>query len=1049
MRFILALTVLVVLLVPAGLYSEELSPEIKANLAKMNKNVTDNIAVSGKVLYRKLNVYWTDTPPTLDGRMDEECWRNAEVAEDFYLHASILLKGLKRPANQTEVRVCYDSEALYVFYKMFDNSMSELVLGQPQDYRDILNVHADQIELFLDPNLGNNRPDREQDNMYYQMCVNPHGTTYDSRGYSGLAWNPDWHPRTRVTEKYWTVEARIPFRELAFPNRWLATPRNGDVWGVLFARDQGSLKEWSRWTSSGMGRPGFHPVKNFGRLVFAGRRDGLPFASAKIKDFKPIFFGKNSLQFALAHKVDGGLLRLTRDGKVVEERKLKPEKEIKLTYNVPAGGKWSAEFTLRADGKEVYRYYTARRLFRAFALLGEIERKTAKALARLDTIKHPNASALRKRCNELSGRARAVLKDSKSGRITEDKIPELRELQAAWKKFKFEIFRIDAYPSGKTDSPFTAIAVRPTTKVFRHRGVKNEFAKGVELRAAGTDRESFQLAVVPFWNDLKDLKVTVGPLKSEAGEIPASEIKWFTVDYVKVAENHLKALPGYDPDDPDALRWWPDVLLPGKAKLDAPNDRITTLWFDVHCPQGTSAGRYVGGVTLAANGHSVRVPLALTAHGFDIPKHPSLMQNHWLHYLYFSRFYGKLDFYKSNDAFLAQYEKHLQFLERYRGATYPFGRLNWRFVKAYLEPDGRYTFDFTDLKRIIRLGQKYGANFFGSSFGCNPGGVVPIISGVYKVTDRRTGKMIPLKDCPNMKDLWKERSQLQPLEDVLFSSPFYSDYLKQLVSFMKRIGILDESYYELFDESKPNVIIKAHTPLRKIVPDLPLMDYGPYPTQSYMKLKPAGYEDIWVPGLNDRIFSGENFKALKERRIKYGERYGFYTCGNMPRPDGRFRPFTKVYQSYVAPRIIPWFAWKYRVDTFLVFMFFSGMPEKGWPKVPAVTDPAGYTTLIYPGDDYEFIPSIRLACLRDGMEDYEYFRVLHKLSAYLDPDYGPHAKRLKEVDKELAIEEDICAKPTQWTRDVRLLEEKRSRVVALIKAVKKDIADYKSRALRH
>jgi len=46
-------------------------------------------------------------------------------------------------------------------------------------------------------------------------------------------------------------------------------------------------------------------------------------------------------------------------------------------------------------------------------------------------------------------------------------------------------------------------------------------------------------------------------------------------------------------------------------------------------------------------------------------------------------------------------------------------------------------------------------------------------------------------------------------------------------------------------------------------------------------------------------------------------------------------------------------------------------------------DHGGQGVLIYPGPDFEVIPCMRLASVRDGLEDYEYFKMLHDLARYL------------------------------------------------------------------
>ena len=123
------------------------------------------------------------------------------------------------------------------------------------------------------------------------------------------------------------------------------------------------------------------------------------------------------------------------------------------------------------------------------------------------------------------------------------------------------------------------------------------------------------------------------------------------------------------------------------------------------------------------------IPVTLEAQGFDIPKHPTLKNNHWLDYSYINKYYAKrpgFKFPQDFSGFMALYRRHLEVLERYRVATYPFGPMNWEWIAASRELDGHYRFDFAKLKEVVELAREHGANWFCSSFGCNPGGVIPI-----------------------------------------------------------------------------------------------------------------------------------------------------------------------------------------------------------------------------------------------------------------------------------------------------------------------------------
>ena len=157
------------------------------------------------------------------------------------------------------------------------------------------------------------------------------------------------------------------------------------------------------------------------------------------------------------------------------------------------------------------------------------------------------------------------------------------------------------------------------------------------------------------------------------------------------------------------------------------------------------------------------------------------------------------------------------------------------------------------------------------------------------VLDLASGKTVALKECPDMKPLYAGREGLRPYDTILYLSPFYRDYLPQLVAFMKRNGVQEDSYFEQFDEHGPLTYIPPHRVLRELAPGLKLMNYGAQPLATERKARGVGYADRWAPGLG-ALDKPEVLQTLQRRRAEHGETYGFYVCGVMERPDGKDTP---------------------------------------------------------------------------------------------------------------------------------------------------------------
>lgn len=179
----------------------------------------------------------TDSPPTIDGRLEDAGWTAAPVVTGFLQHEPF--EG--RPASErTEVRVLYDDEALYVGAWLFDSNPGGIVVGESR--RDASLEDTDAILIVLDTYL-----DRQN---AFVFGTSPAAVEYDgqvtregggggpgrnrqqsgSGGGFNLNWDGSWRVQTSRDERGWYAEFRIPFSTLRY---------SGDteqVWGLNLAR---------------------------------------------------------------------------------------------------------------------------------------------------------------------------------------------------------------------------------------------------------------------------------------------------------------------------------------------------------------------------------------------------------------------------------------------------------------------------------------------------------------------------------------------------------------------------------------------------------------------------------------------------------------------------------------------------------------------------------------------------------------------------------------------------------------------------------------------
>jgi hypothetical protein len=196
-----------------------------------------------------LQVHRSTSPLRIDGRLDEDVWTAAPAATDFVQAEPI--EGA--PAqHQTEVRVLYDEEAMYVGARMYDDSPNAIAR---QLVRRDETGQFDFFELSLDPNL-----DLRTGYVFQISAAGVQGDAYlfdDVR--DDRSWDAVWESAIQVDEQGWTAELRIPLSQI----RYLPSPTPQD-WGINFTRRRVASNERSHFSLESRQRHG--RVSVFGRL---------------------------------------------------------------------------------------------------------------------------------------------------------------------------------------------------------------------------------------------------------------------------------------------------------------------------------------------------------------------------------------------------------------------------------------------------------------------------------------------------------------------------------------------------------------------------------------------------------------------------------------------------------------------------------------------------------------------------------------------------------------------------------------------------------------
>lgn len=502
-----------------------------------------------------------------------------------------------------------------------------------------------------------------------------------------------------------------------------------------------------------------------------------------------------------------------------------------------------------------------------------------------------------------------------------------------------------------------AAVVNPLERVRLEQSVDGDAA--AEVYAARGEYESFQVVVTAQNGPLVDVNASASPLENGSGGVlDASHVTLYREVFVPVRHSVRYGVcpPGLVPDalvpfvnpytgEEIAEPKWTDGKRVGPrfgaADFDVFEGQNAVIWVDVRVPTDAKPGVYEGALKLTAdNAAAVEVPVRLTVWDFVLPPGPT-HENHFGGFERVAGYYG-LDanseqFHKIEDRYIAMMAEH---------------RINPP-VPARLKPevgeDGTPQFSEELTAKWAEFMKRYNVTNvqvprapFGDITGANREKAVNFYRGWYAFLDANG---------------WAERAYLYMLDEPN-----------------------DAEAYERVRELGA-VVAEAEPRLRRLVVEQP---YTQNP--AWGQLDQA--VDIWCPlfGFIDGDSVGRvqangdevwSYTALVQTAPPYHPKYESVK--------GWKPPFWELDFASSGYRTSPWLNRRYNITGVLYWSsVYWGSPDRNpWDDPGFRVRYNGEGALFYPGDDAGIegpVASIRLKSLRDGMEDYEYFALLEKLS---------------------------------------------------------------------
>lgn len=518
---------------------------------------------------------------------------------------------------------------------------------------------------------------------------------------------------------------------------------------------------------------------------------------------------------------------------------------------------------------------------------------------------------------------------------------------------------------------FLTAAVSPLRKIFREaRDFDLPFRASYKISAAGNESEAFQIAVLPLSGQLDNVHLEIGDLVLKNNP----EIKISRDNLVWNVVDYIRTAESWSPGDRIGW-WWPDILAPAKTVSVAPGT-IQPFWVTVNVPADAPAGVYEGIITVRAgeNDPPQDVKLSLRKYDFSLPVT--------------SKLYTMFNFCP------ATWQKW------YHPEAENTGKLS--------REENYMIYDFLLDRRITPIDYYGKANW-------------PAPEDLQYIADRGANVIA----VANAGAGWDYQEQLKHLDEY---DQRYQAW-KNLKNFNGLPVIYGCDEMDIVCKEEPEPLIKEiFKPYQDRYPEALVTSANPY--------NPAhiGTFDIWVP----TTYQLDDYTPIK-RRAMAGDHVFAYVCL------GPGKPYSNFFVDFPAMdcRILFWEYYRsglsgilyYALNLYILDPAFGKPDAPRWPDAPwhTVTFTNGDGYLIYPGPDGKPWSSIRLEVIRNGIEDFDYLKLLEELTnrAALNPALcnTPVVTKAREL---LEIPPEISSDWEHRTKDYSLLESYRNQVAESI-----------------
>lgn len=232
---------------------------------------------------KTIEAHYISHPLVIDGVLDDSVYQMVKPAKDFL---QIQPYNGKPSIQPSEVYYFYDQTAIYVGAMLYDSAPDSIFNFFSE--RDNIGM-SDFFGVYLDP--------YNQGQLAYGFFITPAGVQTDIKAVKSDfdseddTWNAVWESKTKITERGWVVEMRIPYSALRF------SEKANSNWGLNMFRNIRRYNSNNSWNLVDRKVSGF--IHQEGQL--SGIKNIKPPVRLSLSPYSSSYFqvdgGKNTTDF--------------------------------------------------------------------------------------------------------------------------------------------------------------------------------------------------------------------------------------------------------------------------------------------------------------------------------------------------------------------------------------------------------------------------------------------------------------------------------------------------------------------------------------------------------------------------------------------------------------------------------------------------------------------------------------------------------------------------------------------------------------------------------